>query len=187
MGCRLLKLRDMASVRMCVRGYSTRTNGQISLYISKTIQCLQLRSDVITNQHCRFDQLGIIYTTKLSYKIVRNHTMLYTVLLWYIKNINVGCCAKQEIRPKHVLNWNLAKSRSSITSVQIVKSVWSLSQSMEVSVPCSVQNFKTIWSLIHRLWANEVSRDLGLRWVSGGYPILHSNPGSEFIDTHIST
>ena len=28
--------------------------------------------------------------------------------------------------------------------------------------------------LMNKLWANEISRDFSLRWVSDGYPILHS-------------
>ena len=39
------------------------------------------------------------------------------------------------------------------------------------------QNLKQIGQLKRMLWTNEISRDLGLRWVSGGYPILHSTPG----------
>ena len=35
---------------------------------------------------------------------------------------------------------------------------------------CSVQNFKTIWSLSNRWLANEISRDLNIRCVSDGYP-----------------
>ena len=70
------------------------------------------------------------------------------------------------------------KSReiSSITSVSIVQSVWNFAQSTAVTLSCSVQNFKAI-SQLHELWANEISRDLSLRWISDGYPILHKAPG----------
>ena len=30
---------------------------------------------------------------------------------------------------------------------------------------------------MNKLWANEISRDLGLRWVSDGYSLLHSTQG----------
>ena len=56
-------------------------------------------------------------------------------LLWY---------AIKYIRPKPILNSNLAKSRSSITSMSFVQSFWNFAQSTAVSLPCSVQNFKTI-------------------------------------------
>ena len=41
----------------------------------------------------------------------------------------------------------------------------------------TVQNLKTIGQRGQMLWTNEISRDLSLRWVSYGYPILHSSPG----------
>ena len=40
-------------------------------------------------------------------------------------------------------------------------------------LPCSVQHFKAIGQLKHELWADEISQDLSLRWISDGYPILH--------------
>ena len=43
-----------------------------------------------------------------------------------------------------------------------------------LSLSCSVQHFKTIGQIKRMFWANEVSWDLGLRWVSDGYLILHS-------------
>ena len=39
-----------------------------------------------------------------------------------------------------------------------------------------MQNLKTIGSLRNKLWANDISRDLGLRCGSGVYPILHRAP-----------
>ena len=44
-------------------------------------------------------------------------------------------------------------------------------QSMAVSLPCSVQNFKTIRRLRYKLGANDISQDLLLRWISAGSPI----------------
>ena len=57
----------------------------------------------------------------------------------------------------------------------IIQSSWNFAQSRTVSL--SVQNFKMIGQLRQMLWTNEILRDLSLRWVSEGYPILHSAPG----------
>ena len=46
-------------------------------------------------------------------------------------------------------------------------------------VPSSVRNFKPIAQLKRMLWTNEISRDLCLRWVSEGYPLVHSPTGSD--------
>ena len=75
-----------------------------------------------------------------------------------------------------VRNSNLAKSRSSITYVSIVQSIWNFAQSTAVILPCSAQDIKLIGQLKHELWANEISRDLSLRWISDGHPILHKAP-----------
>ena len=85
----------------------------------------------------------------------------------------VYMCVCVCVCPKLILNSNLAKSRSSITSVTIVKSVSNFAQSTAVILPCSVQNVKAIGQLNHESLANEISRDLSLRWISDGYPILH--------------
>ena len=45
---------------------------------------------------------------------------------------------------------------------------------MAVSFLWSVQNFKMMWLPKNKLWANEISWDLGWKWVSDKYPILHS-------------
>ena len=45
-----------------------------------------------------------------------------------------------------------------------------------MTLPCSVQNFKTIGQLTGKLWKNETSRDLSLRRVSDGYRILLHPP-----------
>ena len=42
--------------------------------------------------------------------------------------------------------------------------------------------FQNYWMLIHTLWVNEFTRDLGWRWVSDGYPILHSTPAHYIYD-----
>ena len=55
-----------------------------------------------------------------------------------------------------------------------MQSFWNFAQSTLVIV----HNFKMNGQLRHELYANEISWDLGLRWVSDGYPIFYSNPGS---------
>ena len=55
------------------------------------------------------------------------------------------------------------------------------------TVPCSVQNYKVIERLKHMLWTNEISRDLSLRCVSDGYPILHSTPSMNSLLTSNSS
>ena len=82
-----------------------------------------------------------------------------------------GACAIYDIRPIRNLNSNLAKSRLPIMHRSVVKSFGNFSQS--TAVPCSVQNSQTIWQLEWMIWANEISRDLSLKCVSNGYPILH--------------
>ena len=45
-------------------------------------------------------------------------------------------------------------------------------QSTAMVLLCSARNFKTISQLINELWANEISRDMRLRSVSSGCPVL---------------
>ena len=40
---------------------------------------------------------------------------------------------------------------------------------------------QTIWSLSSKFWPNKISRELSLRYVSGGYPTLHKAPGVKCI------
>ena len=88
-----------------------------------------------------------------------------------------GCSCHIGYPPKRILNWNIAKNRSSIAFVSVVQSIGNFTQNTVVSLPCSAIK-KNIGWLIHKLWANEVSRDLGLRLVTDGYPILHSTLAS---------
>ena len=66
------------------------------------------------------------------------------------------------IYPKLILNWNFAKSRSSITSVsfQLYNCFCNFARSTAVPLWCSVQNFKAIAQLRNKLCADEISRDL---------------------------
>ena len=77
---------------------------------------------------------------------------------------------------KLILNSNLAKSHSSITSVSVVQSFGNFVQITAVLLSYSVQNFKTLGLLTPMIWTYDISRDLSLRWVSYGYPILPSTP-----------
>ena len=86
------------------------------------------------------------------------------------------------ILPKRILNSNLAKSRLPINYCSVVKLFWNFAQSTAVSLQCSLQFFKTTWQPTWVLWTNEISRDLSLRFVSGGYPIWQS-PKDYFIGT----
>ena len=96
---------------------------------------------------------------------------------------NQGSLAIWYIRPKRILNSNVVKSRSSVTSFAFIQSFWNSAQSTAVSLPCSVQNFKTIARLSNELWANELSRDLDLKGVSNGYLIYCIAPSARFLPT----
>ena len=94
------------------------------------------------------------------------------------------CCEVLDIRPKLLLNSYLVKSRSSITSVSIVQSIRNVAQSIAVVLSRSIQNFKTIeWQRI-MLWVNESSRDLGVWWVSDGYPLYCNTHTHTHTHTH---
>ena len=73
------------------------------------------------------------------------------------------------IRPKYILISNIAKSRLSRTLISVVKSFWNFAQRTAVTLPCAVKNFKTIWQLSEKLWANTFSPDFSSRCVSDGY------------------
>ena len=51
----------------------------------------------------------------------------------------------------------------------MIQSFKYFAKSTTESLPWSVQNSKTILQVRNTLWANEISRDLGLIWVWGGY------------------
>ena len=79
-----------------------------------------------------------------------------------------------------VRNLNLMKSRNLICPsliAQLTNHFEIFAQSTAVSLPCSVQDFKTTGPLKRLLWTDVFSRDLRLRCVSDEYPILHKAPG----------
>ena len=87
-----------------------------------------------------------------------------------------GPCAIYDVRPKRILNSNLVKSRLPTTYFAAARSFWNFAPSTPEILSCSVQNLKTIGSLRNKLWANHISRDLGLRCGSGVYPKFHRAP-----------
>ena len=66
-------------------------------------------------------------------------------VLMVLENAEWGICFGKP--HSYTLNSNLAKSRSSITSVWVAQSFWNFAQSMAVALLCSVHNFETIGSM----------------------------------------
>ena len=62
----------------------------------------------------------------------------------------------------------------------VAQKFWHFAQNTTPILPCFVQYFKMIEQLKRMLWTNEISRDLDLRWVLDGYPILHIHHGSHW-------
>ena len=50
-------------------------------------------------------------------------------------------------------------------------------------LPCSAQICKTIRQLKRMLWTDDISRDLSLRWVSGGYLLWHSRQIIQYVQS----
>ena len=102
-------------------------------------------------------------------------------------NVDPDLCRQMASLGLNELNSNLVKSHSSLTS-QLSSRFAIFPQSTAVILPCFAQNFKTVGLLKRMWWANEILRDLSLRCVSEGWPLLHSNPGfmnfSNFLHVH---
>ena len=66
------------------------------------------------------------------------------------------------------------KSRSSRTSISVIQSFRILHRARQYY--CRHILCAKFWndSMTEKLWANEISQDLGWRWVSDGYLILHN-------------
>ena len=88
----------------------------------------------------------------------------------------LGPCVIWDIRPKRILDPNLAKSRLPITYFADARSFWNFAQTTTEVLSWSVQNFKTIGQLKQVLWTNEISRDICLIWVSDGHPTWTAFP-----------
>ena len=78
----------------------------------------------------------------------------------------------RDIPKKLISKSNRAKSGLSISYILFPQSFSNFAQSRAVSLPYSVQNLRTIELTKSKLWTNEISRDLSLRWVSLRNPIL---------------
>ena len=94
----------------------------------------------------------------------------YLYLLWETRGVVQYKISVRNVSSIQILR-NLVLP---ITYCLVSQSFWNCAQNTAVSLPCSVQNFKMIRQLKQMLWANEISRDLSLRLISEGYPILHS-------------
>ena len=110
--------------------------------------------------------------TKNSWQIVSSASVNISDRQRKGSSTSLGCCAIYDINPKLSLNANLAKSRLTITYL----SVSNCARSTTVILSWSVQNFKAIGQLKRMLCMIEILRDLSLRWITGGYPILQSIP-----------
>ena len=66
----------------------------------------------------------------------------------------------------------ISRTLLSIMYFAFAQSSWDFAQSTAVTLPSSIQNFKTIGWLECMLWTNAISRDLSLRLVSERYPTL---------------
>ena len=74
------------------------------------------------------------------------------------------------------LHWDALKLKSRLRRVYFLftQSFWKIAQCMAMTLPCFLEDFKTIGQQKRVLWANEISRDLGLTRVSDGYSIQHN-------------
>ena len=75
-------------------------------------------------------------------KIIMYHHYLFIV---HFRPTYQGCYDIWDIRPKLILNSNLAKFISSIAPVLIIQSSSNVAHSTAVSLLCSVQNLKNDW------------------------------------------
>ena len=92
----------------------------------------------------------------------------------------MSSCAIWIIRPKCILNSNLAKFHLPITYSSVVQSFWNFVQNMAVILSCSLQNCKMIGQLTETDVMGErmIWRDLILKYVSDAYLTLHKAPES---------
>ena len=86
-------------------------------------------------------------------KIKQNYIDMY----WFPENF----CAIWVIHPKFILTWNLAKYRSSIKFVPVIEPFCNFAQHTVASPPWSAHNSNTIRYSWNKLWANEISQNVG--------------------------
>ena len=84
---------------------------------------------------------------------------------WYLRNNQIERWLCNIRYPN--LKPNLVKTRLPTTYFSFTQSFWNLAQSTSVSLPCSVQNLKSIGQVKWMLWTNKISWELSLWWVSG--------------------
>ena len=101
-----------------------------------------------------------------------NYLGLTRSISWLLMHVELRGAIQYRISAQNSsINSNHANCWSSITSVSPVQSFWNCAQSMVVSLPCSLQYFRTIGPLGNKLWMNEISWYLRLRSVLDGYPL----------------
>ena len=93
---------------------------------------------------------------------------------------HLGGYALQDTHPKLLFNPNLAKCRFPMNYQSIIQSFWNFVQSTALIVSCSTHQLETIGQLKQMLRVNEILRNLSLRWVPYGYPILRRTPSGLF-------
>ena len=134
---------------------------------------------VTFHQNGKFYEMIIYWWWKITFwiSVWVITTMICKTLSERECNNHRGLCKVGYSCPKLILNPNLAKTCSPITTFLIAQSFWCFAQGKAVVLPCSLQNCDRIEQLKGMLWTNDVSRDLSSTWVSDGYPILHSTSG----------
>ena len=75
---------------------------------------------------------------------------------WCIINYSWVGCYNIGYHPKLIFNSNCVTSPSSVASISVVQLFWNFAQSMALSLPCSVQNFKMIGQLKIEVWTTEI-------------------------------
>ena len=81
---------------------------------------------------------------------------------------------------KLLLNPNLVKSHLPIAYLSVMESVWNLIAYRAQQWCCRALCIfcKSIGQRRHELWASEISRNLGFRWVSDRLPYIAQHPKS---------
>ena len=86
--------------------------------------------------------------------------------------INLGGCCNIIHPSKLTFNSNLAKTGLSLTSISYAQLFWNFSESTAVSLPCSVQNFKTVVQLWNKSPTNKILWEISF----GGMVLYCNNP-----------
>ena len=92
--------------------------------------------------------------------LAANNLFLWQSLQGNNGHFNIGYPSQTHLKLK------LAQSYLLIIHETVSQLFWNFVQSMAVSLPCSVQNLKTIEQLKWLLWVNEILRDFSLQGIS---------------------